>query len=54
MIGLILDYTGRVGTTYSVHAYQIAFVGFLLAAMAALISVPFMRETLTPRLLPQS
>jgi len=45
LIGLILDYSGRLGNIYSVQAYRISFVGFLLAAIAALISVPFMRET---------
>ena len=43
LTGLILDYSG--GTAYSVHAYRISFGVFLLAAIVALIAVPFMRET---------
>ena len=46
LIGLVLDYGGRLGNTYSVQAYRISFAGFLVAAALALISVLFMRETL--------
>lgn len=47
LIGLILDHSGRLGNAYSVQAYRISFVTFLLAAIGALILVPFMRETRT-------
>ena len=46
LIGLVLDYSGSVGSMYSPEAYRISFVVFLLAAVVALISVLFMRETL--------
>lgn len=45
LIGLILDSSGRLGNIYSSQAYRISFVGFLLAAIVAFVSVPFMRET---------
>ena len=44
LIGLVLDYSGRL-TTYPAQAYRIAFVGFLAAAILALISALFLRET---------
>ena len=47
LIGLVLDYSGSVGSMYSPEAYRISFVVFLLAAVVALISVLFMRETLS-------
>jgi len=47
LIGLILDSSGRLGNMYSPQAYRISFMGFLLAAIVALLSVPFMRETLS-------
>jgi len=45
LIGLVLDCSGRSGTTYSVEAYRLSFVGFLVAAVLALISVFLIRET---------
>ncbi|TKJ40544.1 MFS transporter [Candidatus Aerophobetes bacterium Ae_b3b] len=45
VIGLVLDYSGKLDNIYSIEAYRISFVGFLLAAILALISVLFMRET---------
>lgn len=45
LIGLVLDYSGSVGSIYSPEAYRISFVVFLLAAVLALISVFFMKET---------
>lgn len=49
LIGLVLDYSGRL-TTYPAQAYRIAFVGFLVAAILALISALFLRETFSCRL----
>jgi sugar phosphate permease len=45
LIGLVLDCSGRSGTVYSVEAYRLSFVGFLVAAVLALISVFLIRET---------
>ncbi len=45
LIGLVLDYSGSVSRMYSPEAYRISFVVFLLAAVVALISVLFMKET---------
>jgi sugar phosphate permease len=47
VVGLVLDYSGRLGNMYSPEAYRISFVVFLLAAVVALISVLFMKETLS-------
>ena len=44
LIGLVLDYSGRLNT-YPAQAYRIAFVGFLVAAILALISALFLKET---------
>ena len=44
LIGLALDYSGRL-TTYPAQAYRVAFIGFLAAAILALISALFLRET---------
>jgi len=46
LIGLVLDCSGGLGSMYSPEAYRISFVVFLLAAVLALISVFFMKETL--------
>ncbi len=45
LIGLVLDCSGRSGTIYSVEAYRLSFVGFLVAAVLALISIFLIRET---------
>jgi len=45
LIGLVLDCSGRSGITYSVEAYRLSFVGFLVAAVLALISVFLIKET---------
>ncbi len=47
VVGMVLDHTGRLGSMYSPEAYRISFVVFLLAAVVALISVLFMKETLS-------
>ncbi len=47
LTGFILDCTGKLGNVYSIQAYRISFGGFLLIAIVALISVPFMKETLS-------
>jgi len=47
LIGLILDYSGKLGTIYSTEAYQISFIGFLIAAILALVSAFFIKETLS-------
>ncbi len=44
LIGLVLDHSGRL-TTYPAQAYRLAFMGFLAAAILALISALFLRET---------
>ncbi len=46
LIGLILDYSGRLDTIYSAQAYRISFMGFLIAAILALISAFFIKETM--------
>lgn len=46
LMGYIMDKVGRVGGAYPVEAYQHAFLFCLLAALAAFLSVCFMKETL--------
>ncbi|RLA95542.1 MAG: MFS transporter [Deltaproteobacteria bacterium] len=46
VMGYIMDKVGRVGGAYPVEAYQRAFLFCLLAALAAFLSVCFMKETL--------
>lgn len=50
LIGLFLDHSDRLGIINPVEAYRISFLGFLAAAILALISALFLRETLSHQL----
>jgi len=45
LVGTTLDKIGRVGSVYPVSAYRLAFALYLVAAIIALTSVWFMKET---------
>ncbi len=49
LVGSVLDYSARLGIMNPTEAYRISFLGFLAAAILALVSVLFLRETLSRR-----